>query len=529
MYVESHNKLKKNLISCLKYSPNDDENQQIQQEQQQQQDQQMGTVASGNEQQEQSHQQPKQVPNKKSANRRNNKTNNIVNMAMSMANSTTTSKSKSRRKKKKSHSGESAVFDDQNMIDMSGGNAATNADLQYIILQSDTKIFNCGNCEQQFISEEFLKQHMKKAHSIEVELIDPAAAAAAQAAAQQQAAQAAAEQQAQEQQAQLLQQQQEQMQIAQTILTQPHTQLIYLCHLCENRQFSSEIQLSHHMFIHQEINAGTLTDNPFPICSCDHCFAIPTTNQQITETIEQKPMSEPPPLALSSNAIAAATHQQQQQQQKVGLSTNETGKKVVNNVKGAATYTCNVCGKSSFKTNNRLMKHMRIHSNSRPFACEICKKEYNASSSLKAHQRMTHNMNSGGDMATTGGNGTGGTMAGGNGTNAAAVAAANSALQCTICAKTFAKPYHLTVHMNTVHDKDRPHPCPHCSYRFSTSSKLSAHVRSAHAEPANTAAAVGGAGTIMVTSTTPTIQISISNADLQAAAAATTMTSTAME
>lgn len=514
MYVESHNKLKKDLLSYLKYSPNEEENQQIRLEQQQHHDQQM--VVSGDDHMDQhTLDQPKQMGNKKPANRKNNKTNNIVNMAMSMANSTTSSKKSSRRKKKKTN--DESVFDDQNMIDMSGNNAASNADLQYIILQSDTKIFNCGNCEQQFISEEFLKQHMKKAHSIEVEIIDPAAAAAA--AAQQQAAE---QQAAHEQQAQLLQQQQvDQLHIAQNIL--PHTQLIYLCHLCENRQFTSEIQLNHHMFIHQEINAGTLTDNPFPICSCDHCFAIPTANQQITETIEQKPLSEPPPLALSSNTMQ---HQQQQhqhhQQQKV--STNATGKKVVNNVKGPATYSCNVCGKSSFKTNNRLMKHMRIHSNSRPFACEICKKEYNASSSLKAHQRMTHNMTSSGEVVATGGNGTiAVSTVGVNGTNAPATTVINSALQCSICAKTFLKPYHLTVHMNTVHDKDRPHPCSQCSYRFSTQSKLSAHVRSAHTEPT---AAAAGAGTIMVTSTTPTIQISINSTDLQAAQ---TITTTAME
>lgn len=111
------------------------------------------------------------------------------------------------------------------------------------------------------------------------------------------------------------------------------------------------------------------------------------------------------------------------------------------------------------------MKHMRIHSNQRPFSCQICKKEYNASSSLKAHQRMAHgqNMNNSENAAA-------------NGTNAA------SLLQCTICKKTFVKPYHLSVHMSTVHNAERPNGCPYCSYRFSTSSKLSAHVRSMHAD-----------------------------------------------
>lgn len=160
------------------------------------------------------------------------------------------------------------------------------------------------------------------------------------------------------------------------------------------------------------------------------------------------------------------------------------------------TYSCNVCGKSTFKTNNRLMKHMRIHSNQRPFSCQICKKEYNASSSLKAHQRMAHNMNNSENAAAA--------AAAANGTNAA------SLLQCTICKKTFVKPYHLSVHMNTVHDNERPFACPHCSYRFSTSSKLSAHVRSMHTDQQS-----GGNNTAISTTnaSATTVQLVVSSTD----------------
>lgn len=59
---------------------------------------------------------------------------------------------------------------DANMMDMNNGHGDA-SELQYIILQSDTKIFSCSNCEQQFISEEFLKQHIQKAHPIITELV----------------------------------------------------------------------------------------------------------------------------------------------------------------------------------------------------------------------------------------------------------------------------------------------------------------------------------------------------------------------
>lgn len=59
---------------------------------------------------------------------------------------------------------------DANLLDMNNGHGDA-SELQYIILQSDTKIFGCSNCEQQFISEDFLKQHIQKAHPIVTELV----------------------------------------------------------------------------------------------------------------------------------------------------------------------------------------------------------------------------------------------------------------------------------------------------------------------------------------------------------------------
>lgn len=139
----------------------------------------------------------------------NNKENNIVDIAMSMAGGSTvvgstvttansvvhtvsngpakkmkTSRpSKSRKKANQQTMVQMAatnhhdkqqqlIYDDPQLLDMNNGHGTADAsELQYIILQSDTKIFSCSNCEQQFISEDFLKQHIQKAHPIVTELV----------------------------------------------------------------------------------------------------------------------------------------------------------------------------------------------------------------------------------------------------------------------------------------------------------------------------------------------------------------------
>lgn len=69
------------------------------------------------------------------------------------------------------HDNKQLLYDDPNLLDMNNANGTDASELQYIILQSDTKIFSCSNCEQQFISEDFLKQHIQKAHPIVTELV----------------------------------------------------------------------------------------------------------------------------------------------------------------------------------------------------------------------------------------------------------------------------------------------------------------------------------------------------------------------
>lgn len=480
MYLESHNKLKTNLKECLKYGPNDGQEHHQHHQQQQQQQHQNNNVQS----QHQIEVEAKMVKSERIESddpynniiidetqlihhqnqTSSNKENNIVDMAMSMASMNTISepqkngvpkkaiaRGKSRKKAKAAAAAQHQMMatDDQrydhndtNLLDISNGNAnATAQELQYIILQSDTKIFSCNNCEQQFISEDFLKQHMQKAHPVLSELV--------------------------------------QTPTLSPMAIHPQSQLIYLCHLCESKQFTSEIQLSHHMFIHSEIAAGTLSENPFPICSCDHCLPLTHEKMSIGEYETDQ----------TQNEMVMEQQQHTQQMQTEQVTTNQPTK-VIRHTEADGTvttlYSCSVCNKSTFKTNARLLKHMRIHSNQQPFACEICQKVYNASSSLRTHQRMVHNMvakssneNGGNAVVATATNVTN------NASSVSSNASANNdnaiiegGLQCSLCERSFSTTNQLTTHMNAVHSKDqRQYACQYCNYRFVSSAKLATHVK----------------------------------------------------
>lgn len=445
MYLESHNKLKTNLKECLKYGPNDG------QQSAQHQNNNVQSLEASVQRQHQIEVEAKMVKSERIESddpynniiidetqlihhqnqTSSNKENNIVDMAMSMASMNTISepqkngvprkaiaRGKSRKKAKAAAAAQHQMMatDDQrydnnetNLLDISNGNAnATAQELQYIILQSDTKIFSCNNCEQQFISEDFLKQHMQKAHPVLSELV--------------------------------------QTPTLSPMTIHPQSQLIYLCHLCESKQFTSEIQLSHHMFIHSEIAAGTLSENPFPICSCDHCLPLTHEKMSIGEYETDQTQAE----------MVMEQQQQTQQMQTEQVTTNQPTK-VIRHTEADGTvttlYSCSVCNKSTFKTNARLLKHMRIHSNQQPFACEICQKVYNASSSLRTHQRMVHNM-----VAKSSSNENGG--------NVVAAAATNTTNNASsVSSSGSAKNDNAIIdhrdHVNTVHSKDQPrYICP---------------------------------------------------------------------
>ena len=52
-------------------------------------------------------------------------------------------------------------------------------------------------------------------------------------------------------------------------------------------------------------------------------------------------------------------------------------------------HECGVC-KKVFGSQTDLARHMRIHTNEKPYECDVCEKRFTQSSSLKAHMRTYH-------------------------------------------------------------------------------------------------------------------------------------------
>lgn len=108
---------------------------------------------------------------------------------------------------------------------------------------------------------------------------------------------------------------------------------------------------------------------------------------------------------------------------------------------------------------------MRIHRNEQPFSCNICHKVYNASSSLKTHQRMVHAGANNSTVVTTtattvtnAANTLNQTMDNSSGIieNNGQTKIVNDAghIQCSVCNKTFTKTQQLIAHMKSAHGDD---------------------------------------------------------------------------
>eukprot|EP00116_Pleurobrachia_bachei_P007008 sb/3467270/ len=133
--------------------------------------------------------------------------------------------------------------------------------------------------------------------------------------------------------------------------------------------------------------------------------------------------------------------------------------KVSKNKKSRGTSTshiCNACS-SEFQDATMFIRHLKSHSDERPYSCDICPKSYKYPWLLKKHKAMVHSE----------------------------VHGTNSVVHtCETCFKTFPCQSALKVHMNH-HQGVKAHACTHegCNKTYTWPSQLSEHIKSHSADP----------------------------------------------
>ncbi|CAK9822730.1 Zinc finger protein 567 [Anthophora retusa] len=134
------------------------------------------------------------------------------------------------------------------------------------------------------------------------------------------------------------------------------------------------------------------------------------------------------------------------------------------------SYQCVECGKC-FKLKDSYLRHMRIHTDERPFTCHVCGKQFRDSGGLSRHLKDVHAKlkNFTCDIC---------------GKSFASKATRDDHRRthtgerpyvCDSCGKTFKSKASLYIH-SKLHTDEFPHPCSYCNKKFRRRQEMLAHV-----------------------------------------------------
>ena len=115
---------------------------------------------------------------------------------------------------------------------------------------------------------------------------------------------------------------------------------------------------------------------------------------------------------------------------------------------GMQQFNCDVC-QNTFGSKRHLTAHVRIHTDDKPYRCEICGRSFTENRSLKRHHITLHR---GRHKQKHG----------------------IKQFKCDVCQKSFRSIWHLTTHVR-IHIGDQPFSCEICGRSFTENSGLKRH------------------------------------------------------
>ncbi|XP_012412263.1 zinc finger protein 397 isoform X2 [Trichechus manatus latirostris] len=155
-------------------------------------------------------------------------------------------------------------------------------------------------------------------------------------------------------------------------------------------------------------------------------------------------------------------------QKRLSLSTNSVTYQKVHTEE--RPYKCDVCG-HSFKQHSSLTQHQRIHTGEKPYKCNQCGKAFSLRSYLIIHQRI-HSGEKAYECSECG--------KAFNQSSALIrhrkIHTGEKACKCNECGKAFSQSSYLIIHQR-IHTGEKPYECNECGKTFSQSSKLIRHQR----------------------------------------------------